>query len=420
MKPIARPDVEIHHDSGSRLCCGDAGQVLGRWRDEFGDAVQTVYMDPPFMSGGLYRHSQPIGEQGWRGHRDFIRNAGGFSDRWAGGPEEYLEFMETVIIACRELIAGDGCLFLHVDWRAVADLRIILDRIFGRDHFVNEIIWSYQSGGRTTTHFSRKHDNILLYRKGKSFFFDPRPIGVPRGPERRNHMRRGVSEDGRVYYAIKTGGKEYRYYEDEPVFPGDVWTDISHLQQRDPERTGYETQKPAALLRRILLSTTREGDLVCDPFAGSGTTAAVAMAAGRRVLTCDRNPEAIHVTRRRMAETGRGFSVDLRDMSPAQTPAALTVDREPAGNRQRICLRSFSVAGAEKWRTPSLLPREDTLVDYWSVGRIHEGNYHIYDCEMRTPDRPSLSGTLILGGGPGIPALHIVDGLGGEHWYGEE
>jgi hypothetical protein len=233
-------------------------------------------------------------------------------------------------------------------------------------------------------------------------------------------MRRGVADDGRVYYAITTGGREYRYYEDEPVFPGDVWTDIGHLQQRDPERTGYETQKPEALLRRMVLTASREGDTVCDPFAGSGTTAAVALSAGPRVLACDRNPRAVHLTRRRMAATGAGFTVEYADLPPwAEPTAELTVERRAADGGTRVTLLSFTLPETEQWNTPSLVPRRDTLVDYWSVGRIHEGVYRVHSLEMRTPARPALEGWLQIADGPGVPAVHVTDALGGEHWFAD-
>ncbi|MGI5877138.1 MAG: DNA methyltransferase [Christensenellales bacterium] len=418
MKPIARPDREIHGDGVSRLCCGDASATLARWRSAH-DGVQMAYMDPPFMSGGAYQFRQRIGVEGWRNHREFVRNRIAYIDRWPGGPEQYLSMMEQAAVLTRELLREDGCLFLHVDWRAAGDLRVMLDRVFGRRAFVNEIIWAYESGGRTTTHFSRKHDTIFLYRKGKSFFFDPDAIGTARGPQRRNHMRRGVDDDGRVYYAINSADREYRYYEDEPVYPGDVWTDISHLQQKDPERTGFMTQKPEALLRRMLLATTREGDWVCDPFAGSGTTAAAAASLGRRVLTGDVSPLSVHQTRRRLAATGSGFTVELDGMPP-DAGAELSVQCSPTDGGLRVMLHSFRVPGGERYATPSLLPWEDTLVDYWSAGRLLDGEYTVHSFDMRSVSHPALDGSLTIAQGPGVPAVHIVCALGGEYWFEAE
>ena len=178
-------------------------------------------------------------------------------------------------------------------------LRLMLDEIFGQTNFMNEIIWAYKSGGRSTRHFSRKHDTILFYRKSKAVYFNIHAVGVPRGPEKRNNMKRSIDELGRVYFSIRSGGKTYTYYEDTPIFPSDVWDDVEHLHQRDPERTGFGTQKPEALLRRILLASSRPGDLVCDLFSGSGTTAAVAAKLGRRFLVADASPVAMQLLRAR-------------------------------------------------------------------------------------------------------------------------
>ena len=144
--------------------------------------------------------------------------------------------------------------------------------MFGAEQFLNEIIWAYESGGRSKKTFSRKHDTVLMYAKTKKYRFDITRVPLDRQSKRRNHMARGIDENGRLYSYIRSNGKEYRYYDDEPVYPGDVWTDISHLQQRDPERTGYATQKPLKLLERLLRPVTNRG-------TGLWTCAA---AAGRR------------------------------------------------------------------------------------------------------------------------------------------
>ena len=207
--------------------------------------------------------------------------------------------MRAVLSACKRLLARDGSLYLHIDYRMSHQLRFLLDEIFGAQNFMNEIVWAYKSGGRSTRHYSRKHDTILFYRKSKSVYFNIAAVGIPRGPEKRNNMKRSVDAHGRVCFSIRSGGKTYTYTEDTPVFPSDVWDDVEHLHQRDPERTGFSTQKPEALLRRIILASSRPGDLVCDLFSGSGTTAAVAAKLGRRFLVCDTSPVAMQLLRAR-------------------------------------------------------------------------------------------------------------------------
>ena len=150
--------------------------------------------------------------------------------------------MRRVLEASKKLLTGDGMLFLHVDYREHANLRLLADEIFGEENLINEIIWAYESGGRSKNFFARKHDIILLYAATKEYDLHIEDAAALMAGDKKNHMARGVDEDGRSYRYITSGGKTYRYYDDEPVPPSDVWTDISHLQQRDPQRTGYETQ----------------------------------------------------------------------------------------------------------------------------------------------------------------------------------
>jgi hypothetical protein len=144
----------------------------------------------------------------------------------------YLDWMRGILSGARELLCESGSLYLHIDYRMSAKLRLMLDEIFGEQNFMNEIVWCYKSGGRATRYYPRKHDTILFYRKSAKVYFDISAVGRPRGPEKRNHMRRFIDEDGRICFTIRSAGKVYTYYEDTPVYPSDVWDDIEHLQQR--------------------------------------------------------------------------------------------------------------------------------------------------------------------------------------------
>jgi len=267
-------------EAGERLLQSHAGKV------------RLIYLDPPFGTGDTFAvKSGPKGKS---------VKIPAYADNLS--QDKYMEMMGRVLTLCRELLTPDGTIYLHVDYRMAAYLKIMMDEIFGRKNFVNEIIWAYKSGGRATKHFSRKHDDILVYRKGATNYFDILSVGIPRGPERRNHMKQQVDEEGRVYYSIRSGGKVYKYYEDSLVFPSDVWTDIEHLHQRDPERTGYSTQKPEALLNRIILASSQEGDIVADLFSGSGTTAAAAAKLGRSWIAADASPAALMTLRKRLLD----------------------------------------------------------------------------------------------------------------------
>lgn len=283
--------TEERHTSG-----GPGHFLLARSEDalpelirDYGGRVQLIYLDPPFGTGDVFR-IQP--SQQYHGGSVPL-----FHDTLE--PEAYLAWMRKILLGCHALLSNSGSLYLHIDYRMSAQLRIMLDEIFGTKNFMNEIVWCYKSGGRSLKHFPRKHDTILFYRKSASVHFNIHAVGSPRGPEKRNHMKRYVDETGRVCFSIRSGGKTYTYYEDSPIYPSDVWNDIEHLQQKDSERTDYATQKPEALLERILLASSRPGDLVMDLFSGSGTTAAVASRLGRSYVVVDASPFALSTLRRR-------------------------------------------------------------------------------------------------------------------------
>ena len=239
---------EITGSGQNLLLCGDVYQQQPALSALAGQ-VQAVYIDPPFMTGETFTRRRRFGTSGWKTGRPMPEYPA-YIDRFAD-TKEYLELLRSLIECAKTLLKPTGVLYLHLDWRTSAYARLLCDEIFGEDMFLNEIVWSYESGGRAKKYFSRKHDTILLYARSKDYRFDLRRVPLVRAEHRKNHMRRCVDENGRSYSQITTGGKVYRYYDDAPVYPGDVWSDISHLQQKDPERTGYPTQKPLKLLERL-------------------------------------------------------------------------------------------------------------------------------------------------------------------------
>ena len=291
---------ELHDNGGAGVFrLGRAEELLPELLRQYEGQVQLVYLDPPFGTGDTFFMRLGSGKRSVR--------MPVYADTLDG--EAYVNWMRGILLGCRRLLAPTGSLYLHIDHRMHAKMRLLLDEVFGAANFMNEIVWSYKSGGRSTRYFPRKHDTILFYRKSRKVYFHIAAVGSPRGPERRNHMKRFIAEDGRIGFSIKSGGKTYVYYEDTPTYPSDVWNDIEHLQQKDRERTGYATQKPEALLRRIILASSREGDLVCDLFSGSGTTAAAASGLGRRYLAADASPYALYTLRARQLKLASKLSL---------------------------------------------------------------------------------------------------------------
>ena len=394
---------EIHRDGGAGdILLLDARGDFSPWHGQ----AACVYLDPPFMTGEDFFMRMRVGKEGWETGKDAL-TLPAYRDRYESRAA-YLQMLGKALENARALLREDGSLFLHLDSRAAAHARLLCDEIFGESNFVNEIIWAYQSGGRSMKRFSRKHDVILFYRKSRRQYFDITAVPLPRSENRQNHMRRCVDENGRPYRTIQSGGKTYVYYDDDPVYPGDVWADVSHLQQKDPQRTGYDTQKPQALLNRIIRCSTRPGDLVADLFAGSGTTAVAAAQAGRRYLSSDLCPLALTVTRKRLLDTAFTLSAPTRE-----APAFLRAEIIPGIAYHDVRLTDYA--------PPEGAVRGLDAVDQWSVGFFEDGVFRVQATSARRKQTPELETLLQLPQLRGTPAILISDVYGDRRlWRLEE
>ena len=350
------------------------------------------------MTGDQFFLQMRVGEREWESGRGSLRLPA-YSDRFSGR-QAYLDLLRAALENAKELLNDSGSLFLHLDSRMGAYAKILCDEVFGERNFVNEIIWAYQTGGRSVNHFSRKHDVILFYRVSGKQFFDIAAVPLSRDENRQNHMRRCVDENGRAYRTIRSGGKMYTYYDDDPVYPGDVWADVSHLQQKDPQRTGYDTQKPLALLSRVIRCSTRPGDRVADLFGGSGTTAAAAAQLGRGFLSSDVGPLALCVCRKRLL--GAGMTV-LADTGAPGT--ALSADFVPGIAYHDVSLTGYDPGGGGDIRGLD-------AVDQWSVGFYQDGVFRAQDNAARRKQTPALPPVLQLPQIRGVPAILISDVYG--------
>ena len=260
----------------NRLLVADALTLLGMLG---AGSVDLVYADPPFATGKVRRAADDDGVE----HR--------FDDA-IDDPDAYCAWLLPHLAEFHRVLAPTGSLFLHLDHRMSAHARIALDGVFGRAGFRNEIIWRYGLGGRAPANaFARKHDALLFYARGPANTFHRLRGGLtPAMAAKYAH----VDENGRYQRAH---GRRYYLKGGKPF--DSVW-DIPSIAPTAHERTGYPTQKPLALLERIVRAATDAGALVVDPFAGSGTTAVAAQRLGRRFACGDRSPEAIAVACRRL------------------------------------------------------------------------------------------------------------------------
>ena len=261
-------------------------------------SFRLIYMDPPFNSGEVRRREEVAtarsgdGDRiGFGGHRYRTVSLGTSSYRDVF--DDYLAFIGPRLEHARRLLTADGTLYFHIDYREAHYCKVLLDQIFGRECFINEIIWAYDYGGRSRRRWPAKHDTILMYvRDPERYFFDQETV------ERIPYMAPGL-----VTAEKAARGK----------LPTDVWWHTI-VATNGTEKTGYATQKPEGILRRILSASSQEGDWVLDCFAGSGTTGAVAQQLSRRFVLIDNSAEAIGVMARRLDTAG------VRYVDPALSP----------------------------------------------------------------------------------------------------
>lgn len=248
-------------------------------------SVALIYIDPPFNSGKVQRRTRlrterdPEGDRtGFQGHRYRTVRLG--SHDFADLFDDYLAFLEPRLIEARRLLTADGSLFFHIDYREVHYCKLLLDCIFGRESFINEIIWAYDYGARSRTRWPAKHDSILWYAR------DPRNYQFHLEEcDRIPYMAPGL-----VGPAKAARGKT----------PTDTWWHTI-VSPNGREKTGYPTQKPRGILDRIVKVHSRPGELLLDFFAGSGSFGEAALALGRDCILIDSNPQALEVMTRRFA-----------------------------------------------------------------------------------------------------------------------
>ena len=256
---------------------GDNIEIMSQLlEDDWAGKINLIYIDPPFYSQNNYAS---------------------YNDKW-GSIEEYLEYMKPRIELMRELLSDNGTFYLHCDWHASHYLKVMCDELFGYDNFRNEIIWSYRRKTKNHNDFQRTHNTIIRYSQTDNYVFNQ--LYEPRSPETDRRYR------GKKLKQILSdkGTWLVRATEEESVGTPmlDVWN-IGYVRGSSKERgeaEAFSTQKPEALLERIIKASSNEGDIVADFFCGSGTTLAVAKKLNRRWIGCDKSEEAIKITEKRL------------------------------------------------------------------------------------------------------------------------
>ncbi len=297
---------DLAKENTDYVVLGDNAEVLPKLPDQ---SFQLIYIDPPFNTGKIQQrltlrtHSAEHGDRRGFGGRNYVTVETGRKS-YGDDFDDYLGFIGPRLEEARRLLADDGTMYFHIDYHEAHYCKILLDEIFGRDCFLNEIIWAYDYGGRPKNRWPAKHDTILVYvRDPAHYYFDQDAV------ERIPYMAPGLvtaekAERGKV--------------------PTDVWWHTI-VPTNGKEKTGYPNQKPEGILRRVVQASSSPGARVLDFFAGSGTTGAVARQLGRRFLLIDDNPEAVAVMQRRLGRSGVSYLTTQGDPMPCpdDIPAAL-------------------------------------------------------------------------------------------------
>jgi DNA modification methylase len=285
------PKVSPHN----RLILGDNLAIMAALLPKYEGRINLIYADPPFFTNRKFNARIGRGEDSRK--PDEWQLAEGYHDNWSD-LDSYLDFLYQRLALMYRLLAPNGTLYLHLDWHADAYARLILDEFFGADNLLNEIIWTYHGPSPIRSAFNRKHDTILAFVKGRNYTFNADAV---REPYNQNTVNTFKSSS-------KAGFGKIPDLERGKV-PEDWWY-FPVVARLHNERTGYPTQKPVALLERIVLASSNPGDIVADFFSGSGTTAFVAAKHGRKFIVSDQTLRALHTTRVRLTGTRTSFSVE--------------------------------------------------------------------------------------------------------------
>ncbi len=285
----------------NKLIWGDNKYILsslknGPMRREIENegGLKLIYIDPPFDVGADFSMNIEIGDSNYQKKPNVLEHIA-YRDTWGLGQDSFLSMIYERLKLMKDLLADDGSIFVHCDWRLNSHLRIVMSEIFGTDNFQNEIIWHYVKGASSRDRYGKKYNSILYYTKSDKYTFNLDKVAVPYSPETLARANRGEARYGISGEELAKKGKN----------PGDVWVDVHPIQGNSLENRQYPTQKPLKLIERILLGSSNEGDLVADFFAGSGTLAEIAEKNNRKWICSDLGKFSIHTIRKRMIEVQR-------------------------------------------------------------------------------------------------------------------
>jgi site-specific DNA-methyltransferase (adenine-specific) len=368
--PAARPAV-----TRNRLIEGDNLSVMAALLPEWRGRVDLLYADPPFMTGKRFAARIGRGEDSRKPDEWLLDE--GYDDRWAD-PDTYLTMMYKRLWLMRELLSERGTLYLHADWHASHYLRLLLDELFGAEHMLNEIAWVYHGPSPVRRAFNRKHDTLLVYTRSDDYTFNADAVRVPYD----NTTVKTFNSSRKAGFGKVPDLARGKVPEDWWYFPV-----VARLHG---ERTGYPTQKPEALIERIVRASSNAGDVVADFFCGSGTLPVVAERWGRRWVACDASPRAIHTTAKRLLDGAACAPFEVwRVGEERQADEHMQVTSSIDGRQLQVTLDEYEADVPEDIRERIRDFRD--LVDYWEIDPDHrDGIFHSRWQSFRSRARPQL------------------------------
>jgi len=290
----------------NRLILGDNLPIMAALLPEYEGSINLIYADPPFFTNRKYSARIGRGEDSRK--PDEWQLADGYRDHWPD-LDAYLDFLYQRLAFMYRLLAPNGTLYLHLDWHADSYARLLLDEFFGAENMLNEIIWTYHGPSPIRSAFNRKHDTILVYVKDKDYTFNADAVREPYNP---NTIK--------TFGASPKAGFGKAPNLERGKVPEDWWY-FPVVARLHNERTGYPTQKPQALLERIIKASSNPGDLVADFFCGSGTTPLMAANLDRKFIATDATFRALHTTRSRLTNSQVPFALERDSTSPFSVQA---------------------------------------------------------------------------------------------------
>lgn len=374
--PLFSEEVDINLSrsdiSPNTFIRGDNLTVLSSLLQQgYGGKIDLIYIDPPYLSSQDYTSKIIVGSG--TDKQTLARSA--FQDVWANSLDAYLDQLYPRLLLMKELLSESGSIFVHLDWHVSHYVKLLLDEIFSSQNFINEIVWCYGGGSGSKRHFHRKHDLIFWYARSSNYIFHPQYRPYSQGT-----IQRGLT---------KVKGDKYSLHEKGALMQ-DWWTDINKiLSPTAQENLKFPTQKPKALLRRIIAAASDAGSLVADFYAGSGTTIEVCEEMGRNWIACDNSNLALQTSVKRLiqnkAQSFRILKFDENDLNPADQPG-LSCKLHSEGLNERavsivVSLESYHHSSENMGKLKSH-PDFGSFIDFWEIDLDHDGAVFSSDLQV--------------------------------------